>query len=90
MTRPLAVLFVLVQALDFATFSVAPHLEANPLMAALPVVGVALLKACGVAAALLIASRLRPPAAAFALGVGIALGAFGVGTNTATLLTGKG
>ena len=85
MTRPLVVLFVALEALDFATYAMAPHLEANPAMAALGPAGVAVAKSVAVLAALLIVSRICPAMQPLALALGIAIAAFGVGANVASL-----
>jgi len=85
MTRALVALFVVLEALDFATFTRAPWLESNPAMAALPVWAVALAKVAGVAVVLVILRRRRPSFAVGVLGVGIAIAAFSLGTNVASL-----
>lgn len=87
MTRSLVALFLVLELADFATYLPAPHLEANPLMAALPPLLVAVVKAAGVALALLIVSRMRTHQA-LALGCGIAIAAFGTGANVASLSMG--
>ena len=87
MTRPLVALFVILEGLDLATYALgAPQYEANPIMRALPVLGVAIAKTAGVALALLVLSAIRTPSIqSLALGIGIAVAAFGVGANTASL-----
>ena len=88
MTRALVALFVSVQLLDLALYATAPHLEANPVMAALPPLAVALAKVAGVIVALLVVvvlDRKSRDLAAFGLAVGIAVGALGVGSAVATL-----
>jgi hypothetical protein len=85
--KPLVALFLAVEALDLVTFLQAPAFEANPLMRALPVAGVVAVKVTLVLLAVAIAARIRTPSLrSFALGVGIAIGAFGVGTGVATIL----
>lgn len=86
MSRHLVALFVAVQSLDLLTYLQAPHLEANPAMAALPPVVVAIAKLGGVCLALVVVSRIRTPSLqSLALAIGIAIGAFGLGANVATL-----
>lgn len=84
--KPLVVIFVAAEVLDYLTYLVAPHLEANPAMAGLQphIVGIA--KTVGVILALLIIASIKTPRlAALALGCGIAIGAFGLGANVASL-----
>jgi len=87
MTRSLVALFVLLECADHATYLLAPHLESNPAMLALGnplVVGIA--KAGGVVLALLIVTRITTPGLqSLALGIGIAVAAFGLGANVASL-----
>lgn len=86
MSRHLVALFVTVELLDFATYLQAPHLEANPAMAALPPMGVAIAKLAGVCLALVVISRIRTASLqSLALAIGIAIGAFGLGANVASL-----
>lgn len=86
MSRHLVVLFVVVQSLDLLTYLQAPHLEANPAMAALPPMGVAIAKLAGVCLALVVISRIRTASLqSLALAIGIAIGAFGLGANVASL-----
>ena len=86
MTRPLLALFVLLEGLDLATYLQAPHLEANPAMAALPPLAVALVKVGVVAVVALLLPRIQTPTLrGFALGACIAIAAFGVGANVAVL-----
>ena len=83
--KPLVAVFLAAEVADLATYLQAPHLEANPIMAALPPLAVAVVKLGGAALAVAVASRLRPAAASLALGLGIAIAAFGFGANVATL-----
>jgi hypothetical protein len=86
MVKILVVIFCAVQMLDLATYSMAPQFEANPAMRSLPPMAVAVAKVTGVSLALLIVNRLTTEnARVFALGVGIAIGAFCVGANVATI-----
>jgi hypothetical protein len=69
------ILALLAQAADLGTFMMAPHLESNPAMAALPPTVVVTVKMAGALLALAICQRLRSRAAfAFVAFVG-ALGA---------------
>jgi hypothetical protein len=87
MTRGLVALLVIVQAADYLTYLGAPHLESNPLMAALPPLAVGVVKAAGVLLALAVVRRMQTPSLqSLALGLGVAVGAFGLGTNVASLL----
>lgn len=86
MTRSLVALFALLECADYATYLLAPHLEANPAMAALSPLAVGIAKAAGVALALVIVTRITTPELqALALGIGIGVAAFGLGANIATL-----
>ena len=81
---PLLLLAVAAQGLDLLTYVQAPHLE-SWLVAPLPPEVVVLVKCCGVALVLVLASQLRPTGRALVLGSVIAVGAFGAGMNTAVL-----
>ena len=85
----LAVLLVAVQSVELALYLQAPHLEANPLMAALGPAGVVVAKVAGVALVLLIASRIRTrPLRDAALLVAIGVGLFGAGSELVVLTSG--
>lgn len=86
MTRPLVVVLIAVQVLDLVTYLQLPHLEANPVMAALGPQLVIVVKLAGVWTMIAIASRIRTPGLAqLALALAIAAGAFGAGTNIAAI-----
>lgn len=85
----LRVAAVLATAADFGTYALAPELEANPVFAGRPVVLVLAVKVAALTAVLALSASpiavRRPAAVAGLLAVVIAVGAFGLGANLATI-----
>lgn len=82
---PLVAVFIALEAIDLLLYLQAPHFEANPVLWMLPAPAVAVAKVAIVSLFILGVRRLWPTGAQFALACGIAIAAFGVGTNVATL-----